>query len=44
MDLKWENGNLPIVYELHIENEKYATIQEKVDAFIKNMNDQQNIG
>jgi hypothetical protein len=39
MDLKWENGNLPIVYELHIENEKYATIKEKVDAFIKNMNE-----
>lgn len=39
MDLKWENGNLPIVYELHIEKERYATIQEKVDALIKNMNE-----
>jgi Neuraminidase (sialidase) len=39
MDLNWENGDLPIVYELHIESEKYATIQEKVDALIENMND-----
>lgn len=38
MDLKWDNGGLPVVYELHIESEKYATIQQKVDALIENMN------
>jgi hypothetical protein len=37
-DLKHKNGDLPIIYEIHIQNQKYATIEDIIIYMVNSMN------
>jgi hypothetical protein len=37
-DLKYTNGDLPLVYEIHIKNQNNLTIGEIIDLIIENFN------
>ena len=37
-DLKYVNGDLPLVYEIHIKNQNNLTIGEIIDLIIENLN------